>query len=295
MVSRMKKLLLALSFVLLASSVFAGGSDINNILRNGGSIKLICAEGSHGCTSVNKYGRAIDGVQTTATDIWDRADSSATQQIWLAPTAARIHTVVSTSTADDGNPEGAGASAQAIRVWYLPGWDTVETYEDVVINGTAGVAMSNAAVMINRMKIIQVGTTYGINAGTITATAATDSTITAQINIGHGQTMQSPFGVSSKKVIYMPNYDIGTHNFANPSTAIEVDFSLLVNERPDLDTTVFLNRSNQGLITTGNSSYHKMYTPYLKIPGPAIIKFQAISTVLDTEGTAEYDMVILDQ
>ena len=87
-------------------------------------------------SAVNKFGQATNGVQVTDTDIWDRADAAATQQIWLGPTSARIHTIVSSDAADDGAPEGAGAGAQAIRIWYLPDWDTKEAVEDVVLNGT---------------------------------------------------------------------------------------------------------------------------------------------------------------
>ena len=134
-----------------------------------------------GSSAVNKYGHAIDGIQTTPTDIWDRADATPTQQIWLAPTAARIHTIASTSIADDGSPETAGFGAQAVRIWYLPDWDTAETSEDVVLDGAISVDMSNAAVMINRMKVIPVGSTYGINDGFISATAASDATVTSQI------------------------------------------------------------------------------------------------------------------
>jgi hypothetical protein len=247
-----------------------------------------------GVTHVNKYGQAEDGVQTTATDIWDRADASATQQIWLAPTAARIHTIVSSSTADDGTPEGAGGGAQAVRVYYLPDWDTAEASEDVILNGTAGVAMNNAAVIIHRMKIIPVGTTYNINAGNITATAAVDATITAQINIGQGQTNMAIYGIPSTQTAYATGYSLNSHNSATPATPAEVDFTLLANERPDLDTTVFINKGNLGTISSGTTFTARKYRPYRKVAGPAIVKIQAIATDADTEGVAEFDLILVD-
>lgn len=247
-----------------------------------------------GITHSNKYGQAIDGVQTTATDIWDRADAATTQQIWLAPTAARIHTIVSTSTADDGTPEGAGASAQAVRVWYLPDWDTVETFEDVILNGTTGVVMTNAAVIIHRMKVIPVGSTYAINAGIITATAAVDATVTAQINIGQGQTNMAIYGVPSIQTAYATGFSLNSHNSVSPATDTEVDFTLLANEHPDLNTLTFINKGNLGTVSSGSTFTPRKYNPYRPIPGPAILKIQAVATSSDIEGVAEFDLILVD-
>jgi hypothetical protein len=247
-----------------------------------------------GVAGVNKFGRAEDGIQTTATDIWDRADAAATQQIWVAPTQARIHDITSTSTNDDGTPEAAGSGAQAVRIWGLTSWSTAEVSEDVILNGTANVATSNSYVIIHRMKVIEVGSTYAINAGTITATAQTDGTVTAQINIGNGQTEMAIYGVPSTQTFYLTEFDVNAHNTGNPSTVLEADFSLLVNERPDLSLTTFLSKGNIGLIITGSSAFDREYNPYLPIAGPAIVKFQAITTLADTEGVAEFDGYLVD-
>ncbi len=247
-----------------------------------------------GMSKVNKYGQAKDGVQLTPTDIWDRADAAVTQQIWLAPTAARIHTIVSSSISDDGTPEGAGIGAQSVRIWYLPDWDTKEAFENVILNGTTGVAMLNSAVIVNRMKVIPVGTTYAINLGIITATAAVDATVTAQINVGEGQTLMAIYGIPSIQTAFMTKFDVNAHNSGNPANPTETDFTLLVNERPDLNTLAFINKSNLGTIATGSAHIDKEYKPYKTMPGPAIIKFQAISTIADTEGVSEFDLILVD-
>jgi hypothetical protein len=247
-----------------------------------------------GYTHVNKYGIAIDGIQATATDVWDRADATPTQQIWLAPTAARTHQIKSTSTADDGTPEGAGASAQAVRIWGLTSWSSKEVSEDVILNGTANVPTANQYVIIHRMKVIEVGSTYNINAGVITATADTDSTITAQINIGKGQTNMAIYGIPSTQTGYMTGWDVNAHNTGAVATALEVDFNLLVNERPDLNTTVFINKSNTGTVSSGDTSDERKYEPAKVFAGPCIIKFQATASTPDTEASAEFDLILKD-
>lgn len=243
-----------------------------------------------GITSVNKYGKADDGVQLTPTDIWDRADSSATQQIWLAPTEARIHTIASSSV----NDTTGGTGCDTVIVSYLKDWDTKEKTETITGNLNAGIAMSESAVIIHRMRIVSQSTSTTPNAGNITATASVDGTITAQINIGAGQTNMAIYGIPSTQCAYISYYEVNSHNTGNPSSVMETDFEILVNESPDVNEKIFINKSNKGLIVTGTSDAVRQYNPYFKVTGPAIIKFQAISTLADSEGSAEFDMYLVD-
>ena len=253
--------------------------------------------------AVNKFGRAPDGVQTTAggTDIWDRADAAATQIIWLAPTAARIHEILSTSVSDSdsGGTVAQGEGARTIEIFGLKTWGTAETSEVITMDGTAtganSVDTAESYVIIHRMKVLTHGN-LGPNVGTITATAQVDGTVTAQIDPGTGQTEMAIYGIPSTQKAYMTSFDLNAHNTGNPSTVIEVDFDMLVNEHPDVDPTsaAFLNKANMGMIMSGSTIFTKVYEPPLEIVGPAIIKFHAISTLADTEAVAEFDLVLVD-
>ncbi len=253
------------------------------------------------CT-VNKYGRAPAGIQLTPTDIWDRANATPTQQIWAAPTAARVHEILSSSDADSdsGGTVAQGQGARTIRIFGLKTWGTAETSEDIIMDGTAtgvnSVDTVEEYVIIHRMKVLTHGTA-GPNVGIITATAVVDGTVTAEINPGNGQTEMAIYGIPSTQTAFMTSFDVNAHNSGNPSQVLEVDFDLLINEHPDVDetTAAFLIKANVGLIESGSMLFGKTFDPPLSIPGPAIIKFQAIATdVADTEGVAEFDLILVD-
>jgi len=241
-----------------------------------------------GYASVNKYGRSTDVDSGVATDIWDGANATLAQPIWLAPTAARIHAIVSSSASDDGDPAGVGA--QTVQVYGLTDWDTAEVSESVTLNGVGAVNTVNAYVIIHRMKVTAFGAT-SVNVGIIKATAASDNTITAQINAGQGQTQMAIYGVPSiQKALITQFYA----SVLKATSAVRADIALLANPIPDVEETGFLVKHTLGLTTTGSSLALHTYIPCKKFDGPCIIKMQASGSAANIDVDAGFDLVLVD-
>lgn len=215
-----------------------------------------------------KFGRAT-AVQTTRTDLWDRANTTNTQYIWAAPTAARVHALVS---ADANDTNAAGTGARKVEVFGLQTWDSVETSEVVNLNGTTPVNTANSYVIIHRMRVTEWGA-LGPNIGIITATAATDGTVTAQITAERGSTQMAIYGIGSSQTIYITKWTASIQK-SSGATA-DAEFALAVNSQPDTQPIGFVEVDNQGLQSDGSSSYQWDFIPYLEIQGPAIIKQRA--------------------
>jgi len=239
---------------------------------------------------VNKFGEAPSGIQITATDIWSRADAVPTQQIWLAPTAARVHAIVSSSANDDGDPVGTGA--RTIRVYGLKTWDTDETSEVITLNGVGAVNTVNSYVIIHRMKVLTMGAS-GPNVGTISATAAVDGTVTAVILPGDGQTEMAIYGVPSTRIALMHRWGASIDKAA--PQAVTVDFILRVNENPNVQTLAYLRKSDASLQSTGTNSFDRVYIIPQRFDGPCIIKIQAIGSAADIDGNSGFDIELIDK
>jgi hypothetical protein len=242
-----------------------------------------------GVTTVNKFGAAPDGIQTTPTDVWSLANATPTQQIWLAPTAARIHAIVSTSTNDDGSPVGTGA--RTIRVYGLKTWDLAETNEDITLDGTTPVNTAQSYVIIHRMKVLTCGAA-GPNVGTISATAAApDSTVTAVILPGDGQTEMAIYGVPSIQSLYLTRWSCAIAKASG--VAASAVFELRVNENPNVQTTAYLRKNDLSVQSTGNNNVEKMFVLPPKYAGPCIIKVQGVASAADVDAKAGFDGYVI--
>jgi hypothetical protein len=245
---------------------------------------------------VNKFGRAPSGVQITPTDIWDRADVTPTQQIWIPPTQARIHAIVSTSDedSDTGGLVAQGDGLRTLRVYGLTSWDTAEVSEDIVMDGTTSVNTSNSYVIIHRIKGLTFGST-GSNEGIIKATAATDATVTAQVNIGQGQTQMAIYGVPSIQDAILTQYYFSIHDSTTPVQSAFSDSILLVNEAPDVNLAAFVVKHVLGVATFGTSYINHKFRPFKTFPGPCIIKVQGLASAADTDCSAGFDGFLRDK
>lgn len=240
-----------------------------------------------GMKAVQVWGHAPSGVQTTLTDLWDRANATPTQQIWLAPTAARIHAIVSTSASDDGSPAGIGA--RTVTVYGLTSWSTAETSETVTLNGVGAVNTANSYVVIHRMVVATSGAS-GPNVGTITATAATDATITAVILPTGGTTEMAIYGIPSIQTAYLSKFHASVNDAA---AAGRVDFYAKVNTNPASFPTVFTIVRTFCLANNGTNAYDDSFDPPIKIVGPAIIKLSGIGSAVDIDASGGFDLILV--
>ena len=240
-----------------------------------------------GITTVNKFGCSTDCDSGTATDIWDRANSTDTQVVWTAPTTARTHQITSTSASDDGDPAGVGANT--VRVYGLTGWGTAEVSEDITMNGTADVPTANSYVIIHRMKVLTKGAT-SVNVGVITATADTDSTVTAQINASQGQSQMAIYGIPSTQTAYMTNYYASLVKSASATTC---SMELIVNPEPDVELTNFVIKHLNGMQSDGSNNFPNKFDPPFSIAGPAIIKIRANCSSSNNTVTAGFDLYLI--
>jgi len=159
--------------------------------------------------AISKFGRNPD-VDTGSEDLWARGGT------WVGPITARIHNVVSTDIADDLG----GTGMETVRIYGLDAdYNLIE--EDVTMDGTTNVPTANAYTMIYRMTGLTAGS-GGTNAGTVTATAVTDGTVTAQIEIGQGQTQLGVYQVPAGYTAYLGRYGGSTDGAGGTNVAISV-------------------------------------------------------------------------
>lgn len=203
--------------------------------------RLLVSQGrSSAAFTVNKFGYAEDvAAGGLGSDVWDYHD---TNTFWNIPTVAQAHNFVSTSINDDV----AGTNARTIVAQGIDeNGDRAE--EEIDLDGTVPVPGSQLFQSIHRM-YVKPGTGGSINQGRITATGATDGTVTAAINALNGQTLMAVYKVPAGFNALLNRYYVSVHR--SGGVAVEAEAKLRV---ADPGESYYRIRHGIGLMTTGSS------------------------------------------
>lgn len=230
-------------------------------------------------STMHKFGRNSDVDLAAAEDVWEAPTTT-----WVPPTAARTHDIASTDANDDGSPAGTGAQTVTIEGLDAAGAEQSET---VTMNGTTNVATANTYTMIHRMYVATAGS-GGENAGTITATAQTDATITAQINAGANQTTMAIYKVPASMTAYLMSWYAGTLG----STNADVNFQLL--QKTNTSDAVWRPVQVQGSMGTGSSRFRDDFKVPIAFPALTLLKVRATSDANNQDVFAGFDLVLVD-
>lgn len=239
-----------------------------------------------GLAHINKFGRNPDidtaAANTIGRDIWDGGIAGGAD--WAAPTTARTHQIVSTDADDDGDPAGDGA--QTVKIFGLDASYALQE-ETVTLNGTDNVATENTYTMIYRMIVIAAGS-IGYNAGTITATADSDGTVTAQIAPVNNQTLMAIYMVPAAKKAYMTSF-YGSLAKAGGATKL-VDLFLVSKAFGE----VWRVRHSEDLTSDGVPSKQHVFAPYKPFAAKELIILKANPSADAQDVSGGFDLILVD-
>lgn len=239
----------------------------------GGSLYIGIAQGNIlGTTYVAKFGRNPD-IDAGTEDIWSQGAT------WVAPTAARIHSIV--GGAADVNTSGTGAwtvSVQGLNGSY------VETTETVAMAGAAGVDTLNSYLIIYRMIVLTAGT-GGTNSADITAVAASDSTVTCAIVALRGQSQMCIYQVPAGYTAYMHQFG-GSFNGAPNANVILNLFSKPLGG-------VWNLKGSLSISAAGSSAAFRVYTVPTTFAEKTLIKLTGTSDSAGSDVMGEFDIILV--
>lgn len=231
-----------------------------------------------GHSLITKFGHNEDVDTGAQEDLWN------VNGLYVPPTQARIHNIVSTDAADNS----ADTGARSILVYGVNSAYNRVT-EVVTLNGLANVPTVNEYLHIHLMQVYSAGS-GGVNVGNITATAVTDATVTCYMDAGEGQSASSVYLVPAGHTAYVMRIR-ARMNCATASSAAEVAlFTIPFNRGLQMKTVIGINNSGASYVEldyTGSA-------PYI-VPEKSWIKLRCMSvTNNNTNVQGEYDLILVD-
>ena len=213
-------------------------------------------------------------------DVWDAGG------IWVAPTAPRIHQLVSSSTADNGVTPSTGA--REIEVFGLDR-NGVEAFEFILMNGQSNVPTVREYIMIYRMSAVDWGSGE-VNAGAITATADTDSTVTASITATNNQTGMAIYQIPADHEGYMTNF-WGSLDDASGNSG-DADLDLLVSHKGHAG---FQITQFHGLVNVGSSHFNHTFPIPQRFEALDTLKMHVPTVSGNVDIAAGFDLILVNK
>lgn len=231
----------------------------------------------NGSSLITKFGHNVDIDTGVPEDVWNQGG------LYVAPTVARIHNIVST----DVNDTAAGTGMRTVLIRGVNASYTA-TSETITMNGTSNVPTVNSYLHIHLMQAQTVGS-GGVNAGTITATAQTDATVTCSMVIGQGQSESSIYVVPVGYIAYIMKVRARMNNVTANSAAVVSLYTIPFGLSLQLKTSIGINNSGSSFIEIDYSNS----TPFI-VPEKSYIKLRCESaTNNNTDIQGEYDLILV--
>lgn len=215
-------------------------------------------------------------------------DTAASEDIWTAggnlvePTAARIHSVVSSSA----NDASAGTGLRTLTIVGLDSSYNIQS-ETITMNGVTPVNTVNSYTFINRAY----GKTFGgggTNAGTITGTALVDATVQFVVGVGYGQTHKAIYMVPASTKGYITRM-YGSFQQTTASSTLDI-----IMYTKDFGSGGYIGRRNMHLTNSGSGFAEINFNPYLQIAAKTIVKLRAeTASANNNEVGGGFDMYIV--
>ncbi len=211
-------------------------------------------------------------------------------------------TILTTLIANDGsafNPgdnywvvkaTSTGASVVKLHV-LLDDFTAIEEF--VVLNGTTPVPTVNAITRINDLHI-DGAASRATNVGTITATAVTDATVTAQINPGEGHHLSAIYTIPSNKTGYIKRLYASLNRQGGAGAAM-ADLSIWITPYARFGATGSRIVGYAGIAVIGTSRPSDIMPIPIRIPQETdiIVRCESV-TDNNTDITAGFDLVLVD-
>jgi len=131
--------------------------------------------------------------------------------------------------------------------------------EFLVLDGTNNVRTKHKYLRTNRAHTDLTGSNR-INMGSISLTGIIDSTVSAYIDAGDGQTLQAIYTVPNGKTAYMTNVNLSSHRIGTTSNSM-VSVTLRINKFIP-EGHIAIVEDTFSVSTVGSSSFQRAYSPY---------------------------------